>query len=59
MYLKKYNNSTNGAEIIHMKKKKKKQTKIQKKNLGPYLTLYVKINSKWILDLYVNLLRKC
>ena len=41
--------------------KKKNQTKIQKKNLGknPYLTLYVKINSKWILDLYVNLLRKC
>lgn len=36
-----------------------KKTKIQKKNLGPYVTLYVKTNSKWILDLYVNLLRKC
>ena len=36
-------------------KKKKKR----KKNLGSYLTLYVKINSKWILDLYVNLLRNC
>lgn len=37
---------------------KNKQTKIQK-NLGSYLTFYVKINSKWILDRYVNLLRKC